>query len=126
MIDSRMEQVIEQKRAVERCIRCYEPVPVNAARCPHCRQPLSNAKRFVPMIVGAAGVLALLFLLVMMYRVVYLTDLEHAKPLEDEQSVARDPFANPATSASQDKPAAKSDDKPAETAKPDKPPPLNQ
>jgi hypothetical protein len=77
------------------------------------------------MAVAAAGVLALLFMLVVMYRVVYLADMEQAPTLEDDQAVAVDEMAAP-TATSEEQPPPPKDDKPAAPPERERPPPLDR
>ena len=53
----------------ERCPRCLQPVPPKAARCPGCRQPI-HSLRLLPFAIGVAGLLALVFAVILMYRMV--------------------------------------------------------
>jgi len=78
------------------------------------------------MTVAAAGVLAMLFMLVVMYQVVYLADIEHAPTLEDDQSAPVDAFATPPATSQDQPPPPPKDDKAAAPPKPEKPPPLNR
>jgi hypothetical protein len=119
------EAVAELNPASDKCSRCLQPVPVAAKRCPQCGQPISKARRLIFMSVAAAGVLALLFMLVVMYRVVYLADMQHAPTLEDDQAVPADAMATP-PATSQDVPLPPKDDKPSAPPEPEKPPPLNR
>lgn len=77
------------------------------------------------MAVATAGVLALIFMLVVMYQVVYLADLEHAPTLEDDQAAPTEAFDTP-TATSQDQPLPPKDDKPVAPPEAEKPPPLNR
>jgi hypothetical protein len=121
-----MEEVVaEQTPASDKCARCLQVVSSKAARCPHCGQPTNNPRRLVLMVVAAAGALAMLFMLVVMYRTVYLADVQNAAPMEDDSAPPTAPFAE-ATSTSQDVPPPPKDDAPAKPAAPDKPPPLNR
>ena len=51
----------------KRCPRCLQPVPPKASRCPGCGQPI-HTLRLLPLAIGAAGLLALVFALLVMFR----------------------------------------------------------
>ncbi len=58
------------------CSRCGQlVVPVND-RCPRCGSPMSVHNKRVPILIGIAGVLALLFVIVLMVLVVHNEDME--------------------------------------------------
>src|SRR5689334_11533943 len=108
-----MDEMAAQQRQPEKCGRCLEPLPHNAARCPGCGQPVSNTRRMVFMAVATAGALALVFLIVIMYVSVYRGGLEPAvEPPAAEPPV----FAGGETSAEHQSEAPKKDEgKPAST-----------
>src|SRR4051794_38850605 len=112
--------------AREKCARCLQPIASDSVRCTHCGQPIHNPRRLIFLMVAAAGVLAVIFMLVIMYRVVYLADLEEAGPVESEQSAAPAAQFSDASTTSQEAPPPPKDAKPPEPLAPDKPPPLNQ
>jgi hypothetical protein len=85
--------------AVAQCPRCKQPVPPNASVCFHCGDRLVSTQR-IPLYIGIVGVLALIFVAVIMMRVAQKND-----------------FA--------DKPAA-GDTEHSAPAAPDKQPPLNR
>jgi uncharacterized paraquat-inducible protein A len=83
------------------CPRCRLAIMKNAARCPHCGERLTSHKR-VPLYVGIVGVIALLFVAMVMLQSIIRADRERA-------------------------PTVTLDDAPSSDAgKPDKPPPLNK
>ena len=122
----RMEDVVaELTPASDKCARCLQLVSSKDARCPHCGQPTNNPRRLVLMGVATAGVMAILFVLVVMYRVIYLADLEQAAPLEDPEAEPAAAFVE-GSATSQDVSVPKQEEKPAAPAEPEKPPPLNR
>lgn len=52
-----------------KCLRCMQPLPENAKRCPNCRTPRPGG-RGLPIFFGLAGVVALIVLVLAMIRVV--------------------------------------------------------
>ncbi|HTP30691.1 MAG TPA: hypothetical protein VMJ75_00865 [Candidatus Acidoferrales bacterium] len=103
----------------ERCPRCLQPVEFHAKRCPNCGEPLST-HRGLSLWIGVGGLLALIFVVGLMWLVVRNDDLAKAPPLFDEQSQARKEqiLADP--------PKENKENKDAKPDKPEKPPPLNQ
>jgi ribosomal protein S14 len=103
-------------RDVDRCTRCLQPVPRNASRCPQCGHPHAN-RRYVPLLVGVAGIFALAFVMALMYYAAWRADMMKADPLVDPNGAEKQEIMveTPAdTKAS------------SEPAKPEKPPPLNE
>ena len=99
----------------ERCPRCFQPVPPRVYRCPGCRQPVQSLRSW-PLVIGAVGLMALLFVAILMYRMMSNEDGANAPaPADDVTAEQQKLFPDP--------PPANS--KPAEPSKPDKPPPLN-
>jgi hypothetical protein len=91
----------DPKRAREVCPRCRLDIVLNARRCPHCGEHLVAANRFA-IYIGIVGVLALMFMGLVMLQGIHREDQDAA-------------------------PAFDSDDRPAADAgTPDKPPPLNK
>jgi hypothetical protein len=110
------EPVLEVTRA-PCCPRCLQPVPPKVSRCPGCLQPI-HSQRFLPLAIGVAGLLALVFALLVMYRMVSNEDAENAPTPLDQPSVEQQQDLFP------DPPPANS--KPSEPAKPEKRPPLDE
>ncbi len=80
-----MDETALQSAPVERfdkCTRCLQPVPVGAARCPGCGQPHQN-RRWIPLAIGAAGVFALVFVMLLMYYAAWKADLANADVVPD-------------------------------------------
>jgi hypothetical protein len=116
----------EPKPVGEPCPRCLVPVPLKAERCPLCGLPVAHSRRIAPIAAGIACVLALVFLFVMMYRTVSLTELEEAPPVDDIDTPAGKFAPPPETSAGHEPPPpAKGEEKPADI-EPEKKPPLNR
>ena len=100
----------------ELCSRCLQPVPPKASRCPSCRQPV-HSLRLLMLAIGAAGLLVLVFALLVMFRTGRNQDLVEAPAAVDESAAQpQDPFAVP--------PPANNDSN--QPAKPEKKPPLNE
>src|SRR5450631_137491 len=99
------------------CPRCLQPVPSKVDRCPGCGQPIAS-RRFLPLSIGVAGLLALVFAVLVIYQMVSNEDAANAPAPPD-----------PATAEKQE--ALFSDPTPAkaqasEPAKPEKRPPLDE
>ena len=108
------DQLSLEDLRVERCPRCLQPVPPKASRCPQCRQPI-HAVRLLPWVLGAVGLLVLLFGLLITFRTMRN---------EPRVSVPVDESAAPQDSLSSEPPGA--NNAPSEPAKPEKRPPLNE
>src|ERR1035441_10890913 len=63
----------------KRCPRCLQPVPPKASRCPGCGQPI-HTLRLLPLAIGAVGLLALVFALLVMFRM--MRSEEHTSELQ--------------------------------------------
>ena len=100
----------------ERCPRCLQPVPPRVSRCPGCRQPVQSLRSF-PLVIGAACLMALLFVVLLMYRMMRNEDAANAPaPVDEVTAEQQRLFPDPPPP----------DSKPAPPSKPDKPPPLNE
>jgi len=95
----------------DRCTRCLQPVPRRASRCPGCGHP-HNSRRYVPLLIGLAGICALAFVMVLMYYAAWRADMMKADPLVDEQSAKQELMVETPSEG-------------AKPAKPEKRPPLN-
>ena len=79
----------EVQRAVEdlkenKCPRCLQPLPGKVARCPGCGQPIQSSSLALRLAIGVAGVIALVFVIVLMYQTVRNEDAANkAAPTED-------------------------------------------
>ena len=110
-----VQQAVHDPKA-ERCPRCLQPVPPRVSRCPGCRQPV-HSLRSLPLVIGAACLLALLFVVLLMYRMMRNEDAANAPvPVDEVAAEQQKLFPDP--------PPANS--KPSGPSKPDKPPPLNE
>jgi hypothetical protein len=107
---------ILEELKTDRCPRCLQPVPPQASRCPDCRQPI-HSMHLVPFAIGAAGLILMMFVMLVMYRSVRNEDAATA-PVTVEENGARqqDPMVREPPDGSRAKPAAK----------PEKRPPLNE
>jgi hypothetical protein len=108
------EPILQDLKA-ECCSRCLQPVPVEAPRCPRCGQPIGS-KRVLPLAIGVAGLLALVFAVFLMYRMVSNEDAAKAPPPPDPAATQQQLFPDP--------PPANS--KASEPARPEKRPPLDE
>src|ERR1035437_5005669 len=80
----------------KRCPRCLQPVPPKASHCPGCGQPI-HALRLLPLVIGPAGLLALLFALLVMFRMMRNEDqLRAPLPTDDGTAQQGDVFQDPA------------------------------
>jgi hypothetical protein len=98
----------------ENCTRCLQPVPVRAARCPGCGQPYKN-RRWVPLTIGTIGLLALIFVMGLMYYATWRADLDQAEILADPDGEPQEIMVK----------VPDSNSKPAAPPAPEKKPPLN-
>ena len=115
-----MQDAIEPSSAelvVERCPRCLLPVPPKVPNCPDCRYPI-HPLRLLPFAIGGAGLLVLLFVLVVAFRVMRNDALLNAPVPYDSGAAQADPVHDPVST----------DDatSPSKPSKPEKPPPLNE
>jgi hypothetical protein len=116
---------VEEKASGEPCPRCLEPVPQNAARCPNCGQPISSFRRMTTIMTGIAGILALIFLSVMVYRMIYIP--EEQTPVLDDQAAPPGTFAAPPeTSSGHETPPEPADAAPPAPPEAPKKPPLDR
>jgi hypothetical protein len=100
----------------ERCPRCLQPVPPRLSRCPGCRQPIHSLRSWT-LGIGAVGLMALLFVVLLMYRMMSNEDAANAPaPVDEAAAGQQKSFPDP--------PPANS--KSAGPSKPDKPSPLNE
>ena len=60
------EPVIEDTKG-DHCPRCLQTVPAKARRCPGCGQPIRSTRSLI-FAIGMAGLLVLLFAMVVMYK----------------------------------------------------------
>ena len=61
------------------CHRCLQPVQERAARCPHCGVRLQRVW-YIPILLGIGGLLALVFVGVLMIKAISDNDIESAPP----------------------------------------------
>ncbi len=99
------------------CPRCLQPVPPKAARCPGCGQPIQTSSRVLRLIIGFAGLIALIFVIGLMYQTVRDEDAgKGAAPTEEVQKTPEEELFPPTAPDSGSK----------EAPKPEKKPPLNE
>jgi hypothetical protein len=84
-----MEKVAGQPPG-EICHRCLQPIARSARRCRNCGERQSPANR-VPIFFGILGLLALVFVAVIMLRVVRNSDIDSRPPDRPEQSAPQEP-----------------------------------
>jgi hypothetical protein len=106
----------------DHCPRCLQPVSPKVPRCLGCGQPI-RSRRSLPLLIGAAGVLVLVFAVLLMYQLVSNEDAANAPlPVDDQKAQTQELFSDPppnSISSEAAKPA-----KPSST--PEKRPPLNE
>jgi hypothetical protein len=59
----------------ERCVRCMQPLPKAAKRCPNCRTPRNS--HAVPVLFGIVGLLALCLTIFFMARTAQEEEVSH-------------------------------------------------
>jgi len=99
------------------CPRCLQAVPPKSARCPGCGQPIQTSSRALRLVIGFAGLIALLFAVALMYQTVRNEDAgkDDAATEEVKKTPEEELFPPPAP-----------DDPNKEAPKPEKKPPLNE
>jgi hypothetical protein len=101
----------------EHCPRCLQVLPPKASRCPDCGQPIHfHSLRLLPFAVGIAGLLALVFVMFVMYRMAKNEEAARAPVPVDDNASQQELF--------HDSPPANG--KANEPSKPDKRPPLDE
>ncbi len=110
------EVVIPEPQAAkgELCTRCLQPVPYGSGRCA-CGQPYSS-RRYVPLLIGTAGLFALVFVLMLMYYATWRADVLSGDVPVDEAGRAPEIMVD----------TSKDDGKPTPPPQPEKKPPLNE
>ena len=88
-----MEKAAERPSG-EICHRCLQPIAPSARRCPNCGERLSPANR-VPIFLGILGLLALVFVAIVMITVSRNSDIGSATPNQTEQGAQRQPDSPP-------------------------------
>jgi hypothetical protein len=88
-----MEKAAERPSG-EICHRCLQPIAPSARRCPNCGERLSPANR-VPIFLGILGLLALIFVAIVMVKVIRSPDIDSAPPGQAEQSAPQQPDRPP-------------------------------
>jgi hypothetical protein len=79
----------------EVCHRCLQPIAPSAQRCPNCGERHSPRNR-LPIFIGILGLLALVFVAIIMVQVIRNNDADSAPPDQpDEQSSPQTPDRPP-------------------------------
>ena len=88
-----MEKAAERPSG-EICHRCLKPIALSARRCPNCGERLSPANR-IPIFLGILGLLALIFVAIVMVKVSRSSDIRSAPPDQTEQGAQQQPNSPP-------------------------------
>jgi hypothetical protein len=89
-----MEKAAERPSG-EVCHRCLQPIAPSAQTCPNCGERHSPTRRF-PIFVGILGLLALVFVAIIMIQVIQNNDIDTSAPDQtDEQSAPQTPDRPP-------------------------------
>jgi ribosomal protein L32 len=88
-----MEKAVERQSG-EVCHRCLQPVAPSAQRCPNCGERHARTHH-LPLLIGILGVLALIFVAIIMVKVIQNTDLESTPSDDTEQSTPQQPEKPP-------------------------------
>jgi hypothetical protein len=78
----------------EICHRCLQPIAANARRCPNCGELHSPTNR-IPIFIGIMGLLALVFVAVIMIRMARNSEIDSAPPEQTDQSAPQQPDSPP-------------------------------
>jgi hypothetical protein len=78
----------------EVCDRCLQPIAPSARRCPNCGERHSPANR-LPILLEILGLLALIFVAVIMFKVMRSSDIDSAPSDQTEQSAPQQPDRPP-------------------------------
>ena len=114
------EPVIEDTKG-DHCPRCLQTVPRKASRCPNCGQPIRSTRSLI-LAIGIAGLLVLLFAMLVMYKVMANEDAANAPaPVDENADHQQELFRDPAPASSSTEAA-----KPDEPTRPEKKPPLDE
>ena len=108
------EPVTEDTKG-DRCPRCLQTVPSKASHCPGCGQPI-RSMRSLTLAIGIAGLLVLVFAMIVMYQVVANEDAANTPTPVKENTAPREELL----------PDPPPDSRPHEPAKPEKKPPLDE
>ena len=76
-----------EDRASEKgiCSRCEQVVTPQGNRCPRCGSPMRIHSRRLPILIGLAGVLALLFVVFLMMKVIQNSEAESGPATQSSQ-----------------------------------------
>jgi uncharacterized paraquat-inducible protein A len=66
----------------DRCLRCMQPLPAHARRCPNCRTP-RPVGRGLPIFLGIATLIALIVLVFVMVKTVESEDSQTNRDLPE-------------------------------------------
>ena len=96
------EPVMEDTKG-DRCPRCLQTVPPKASRCPGCGQPIGSM-RSLAFAIGIAGLVVLVFAMIVMFRLVANEDAAKAPVPVDGPAAgtfSRSPASQPCRRAGQ-------------------------
>ena len=114
------EPVIEDTKG-DRCPRCLQRVPPKARRCPGCGQPIRSTRSLI-LAIGIAGLLVLVFAMLVMYKLAANEEAATAPvPVDENADQKPELFRDPPQGSSSTEPA-----KPDQPTKPEKIPPLDE
>src|ERR1017187_6216106 len=114
------EPVIEDTKG-DHCPRCLQTVPPKASRCPGCGQPIRSTRSLI-LAIGIAGLLVLVFAMLVMYKVMANEDAANAPvPVDENADQKQELFPDPPQASSANEPV-----KPDQPPKPEKKPPLDE
>ena len=88
-----MEKAVERQSG-EVCHRCLQPVAPSAQRCPNCGERHARTHH-LPLLIGILGVLALIFVAIVIITVSRNSDIGSATPNQTEQGAQRQPDSPP-------------------------------
>jgi DNA-directed RNA polymerase subunit RPC12/RpoP len=78
----------------EVCHRCLQPVAQSARRCPHCGERRSSTRR-LPILIEVLGLLALVFVAIIMVKAIRNSHVDPTPADETEQSAPQPPDKPP-------------------------------
>jgi ribosomal protein L40E len=88
-----MEQAAERPSG-EICHRCLQPISPKAQTCPNCGERHTRT-RGVPIFIGVMCLLALIFVVYIMFTVIRNADIDSAPPDQTDQSAPQQPEKPP-------------------------------
>ena len=116
-------EVVVENPKEDRCPRCLQTVPPKTSHCPGCGQPIRSTRSLI-LAIGFAGLLVLVFAMLVMYRLAKNEDAAKAPVPVDDADRKQELFPDPPQASSANEPAKPA--KPDAPDKPDKKPPLDE